>query len=352
MWTIGWGVWLLGAGLAGPVSVAAPSKARLPGGRAVPPGVGAGGLEHVTDLDRVLSRLRMQLRRKRYRGLLGDSKAALVRFPDSPDVHALRAVALAELGDFPTAAQRLSDGLGAREAEVMSVVARADVLRHLGEPGDAAEVRRELLASGDSPNREQVMLLKLFEDHRVDGDLEGMWAAATSAMAVNPNSAVPYALMARYYTAAGDETQADEYLWLTSIRGGRTAAEGIARVEYALAFDSPDDAWLVADENRELVLRSKEFTVLRGQALLAAGAYDDALVVADLKAWQMAGEVWHPGLVGIKAMALAGVGLVDLAQHEADRLVRTYPHHADTAEVMRFVTDRATASEAAERAPR
>jgi len=284
--------------------------------------------------------VRVQLRRKRYRSVLSETLEALNRFPDDPNLHAMRAVALAELGDYAEASMRLSDGLGAQEASMLTVVSQADVLRYFGAPGEAAEVRSELLASGESPHREQVMVMKLFDDHHMAHNLDGMWEAATTAMALNPASAVPYGLMARYYIALGDEEQAESYLWLVQYRGGNTATEGIARVEFALAFDQPDDAWLVANENRELVLRSKEFAVARGQALLAAGAWDEAQTLSDGRAWRVGDELWHPGLLAVQAMASAGLGWMDEAERAADRLRRAYPDDRLARQAVQMVESR------------
>ena len=63
-------------------------------------------------------------------------------------------------------------------------------------PGEAAATRWELLVSGVSPQRELVMLSRLFEDHRRDHNLEGMWEAAHRAMSVDPTTGLAHAMMA------------------------------------------------------------------------------------------------------------------------------------------------------------
>lgn len=293
------------------------------------------------ELNNVVARVQMQLRRKRYRGVLSETRVALEDYPEATELHIMRAIALAELGDYPSALMRVSDGMGAEGMQVMAVVAEADALRYLGGPDDAVHTRGLLLATGESLQREQVMVMKQFEDHHLHGNLEGMWESATTAMALNPDSAVPYALMSRYFTAMGDPDQAGAYVWLDELRGGRTVAHAIADIEYQLAFHTPESAAVVSDEHRELVLRSKEFAVARGRALLAAGAYDEAVSLVDLQAWRMAGELWHPELLAVEAMGYAGVGWPHRADEVVRRLERTYPELASTRAARAFVDARA-----------
>ena len=111
----------------------------------------------------------------------------------------------------------------------------------------------------------------------------------------------------------------------------------VAETEFHLAFGRPLVAVEVSTERREKVLKSKAFMAVRGRALLAAGNIDKAVEMSDLNVWKMSGEVWHPELLAVRAVAYAEMGWLDEGLAIARRLERGYPHLEEVQDALQRV---------------
>lgn len=264
-------------------------------------------------------------RRRRYRTVISQASAALAKNPGDPDLHALRGVALAEYGAYNDAWLDLEMAVGADLVPTLTLAAQADTLRFTGDPRGALEARRVLVTNDASPQRELVMLTRIFEDHQLAGDLEGMWAVVHEAEALNPGSGVPYALMGLAHAVEGDGEAAEAALWVAEHREPKSIVYAFARVEVHRMLGNLEVAAELSEERRALVLRSKPFTAARGRALVDAGRFDEALELVDVQAWRLGEELWHPELLAVQALTYAGLGWHDAATEVTDRLARAYP---------------------------
>ena len=100
----------------------------------------------------------------------------------------------------------------------------------------------------------------------------------------------------------------------------------VAETEFHLAFGRPLVAAEGSTERREKVLKSKAFMAVRGRALLAAGDIDKAVEMCDLNVWRMSGELWHPELLAVRAVAYAEMGWLDEGLAIGRRIEQGYPH--------------------------
>ncbi|HCH61537.1 MAG: hypothetical protein CL927_20905 [Deltaproteobacteria bacterium] len=336
---IGLRIWVLGC-LVGVASAAPSDPAATDAANRRPrSAMVSGALPQSGDatLDGQQVRAQMMLRRQRYRRVLSETRKGLEAHPTDPALHQMQAIALAEFGDYHGAQESFELAMGSEFAIVLALVAEADTLRMLDEPGAAQAVRAELLNSGVSSNRELVMLSRLFEDYRYHNDVEGMWAVAHRATALDPTTSLAHAMMALSHIAMGNEAEAGAALWTAQRYGGASALASIAEIEFHLAFERPMVALQVSDERREKVLKSKAFMVSRGRALLAAGEVHKAVDMCDLTVWRMSGDLWDPSLLIIQAVTYARMGWVDESRAIMEELQRSYPHLAAVQEAMQAV---------------
>ncbi len=290
-------------------------------------GMAGGGMESSGDpeLDKARFTAFMMMRRRRYRRVLFDATEGLEQFPTDPALHQMRGVALSEYGCFSDAEVALSEGMGSSAAPIQALAASADTERFLGRPKEAVRLRKELLASGSSPQRELIILSKLFDDYRYDGDLEGMWETVWEAMALHPDAALSHSLAARYYVEAGNPDEAEAEIWSARRREGGPPIVGIAEAEYYLSIGQSGAAVDATQESVGQVLKSKEFASVRARALVADGNIDTAVDLTDMQAWRIAGELWYPDLLAARVMAFAEMGWLDAADDIYRRLASTHP---------------------------
>ena len=274
------------------------------------------------------SELNLMLKKGRFRQAALLASTGLDADPLDADLHAAKAVASAHFGDYPGAMVHLQDALGSSAVEVLSVVARADIERYLGDPHAGVELRRGLLAIGARPKREISLVSNVFADYAVAGDVEAMWDTAWEAAALAPTSPVGHALLAQAYMAQGDLESAEFHLWMGDQSPDRSLTLQTARIEVYRAAGLPEVAVTESHPHRRTVFRSVEFTAARSLALSEMGDPESALDAVDLQTWSLGGEMWHPDVLGAQAVAYAGLGWHDHAQDVAARLRSTYPDYA------------------------
>jgi len=265
--------------------------------------------------------------KRRYRGLVGLATRKLADDPWNGDLHAALVVGCGHYGDFACVEGSHDEALATDSLVLMREEAKADALRYLGRPLDAAELRRELVVDDARASREQALLSKLVYDYEAAGDLEQAWDVAWEAVALNPEGSVGWALVARVASASGQMDEAESYLWLADRAGSDSVLRTASRADISRAGGDPLDASTMFNDKVVSRVQSMQYAVARSRALLEADLVGEVLDMHRDCSWCLGEVVWHPELMGTFGEALARDGQVDQATHYADRLQHTYPDY-------------------------
>ena len=261
-----------------------------------------------------------------YRLAVTDVRRALADNPDSPDLHAILAVSLVELGRLGEAAPEIEFAWGNSLDEALFIGARADVLRVTGDPVGAAALRAERLVSEDTDDGEMLIYVAMADDLRVAGDFGAAEDAALRAIAAAPNAPSGHYALADVYVDMGDVAAAEEECWVASLRGGRTLRGRITEARVLLAAGDPDGAEHVLTDGLRGPLRSWRMAILRAAVARAEGRSEEA------EHWlysQLFGVGEWPELLAMRAVIAADAGRVAEARELVDRVAALYPDFPD-----------------------
>jgi len=198
------------------------------------------------------------------------------RDPDDPEIATRLGVVYAQLGYLPDAAASLAFGEGAERYEQRALGAHASVLRELGQPERAADLRLATLLSARTESEEATAWLEMADDRLVRGDLVGAEEAAEAAMAVEPRSPSVHAWLADIARLRGDDEEAGFHLWLSTLDGTTVPRAAEARARLALADGAVVEALAALSEIRRRRSRSAALAVLQADVFRRVGWLEDA----------------------------------------------------------------------------
>ena len=250
-----------------------------------------------------LARFRLQM------GQTAVARARLIReiaeAPDDPDLESLYGEASAANGNYADAFVSFGLGRTAGAYGVDALEADADVLRVLGEPGEAARVRTEILWTDANPQRTLEAYVDLVDDHRADGQLQSAWDAATMALAVAPDRAAPYAQLAQVLMDLGEWDEAVQWLDVADMLGPRSSylvrAEVRAAVHDGRFSEAKTRALMATQESRN----DLELRALRAEAVTASGDAETGLWLVQMKRFE---DVDHPQMLLAELHAMEALG--------------------------------------------
>lgn len=271
---------------------------------------------------------RRLLSRRAYRTLLAKTATRLTRRPFSPSLHAARMVGCAYYGDHWCVLESDAFTATSPALEHMREEALADALHHTGNPRAAAQHRRMALTEAARPVRTEWHYTALFLDLEEAGDWTEACDVAWEAVAWNPSSATPWALVARCAAATGSLDEAESYLWLAAQSDRGSIALSTARIDIHRTIGDAHHAASLSRRPTSTQQRSARHSIARHRALLAIEEPDLVIESYDARVWSLDDEIWHPGLLATYAAAFAQAGHPDLASELSDRLAATYPDNA------------------------
>jgi tetratricopeptide (TPR) repeat protein len=276
-------------------------------------------LEDASAIGDPLARLRVEM------GQTAVARARLIRemveAPDDADLQSLYGEASAGNGNYADAFAGFTLGRAAGAYGVAALEAHADVLRVLGEPGEAVRVRTEILWADASAQRSLEAQLDLVDDYRADGDLGAAWDAAMLAVAVAPDRAAPYAQLAEVLMDLGEWTEAIQWLDVADLVGPRSSylvrAEVRAAVHDGRHSEAKTRALMATQESRN----DLELRALRAEAVTASGDAETGLWLVRMKRFE---DIDHPQMLLAELHAVEALGRVDEARALRTRLRALY----------------------------
>ncbi len=279
-----------------------------------------------------LGRIARAVSTRRYRSVLYLARQALEKDALNDDAHAAMVVGCGHFGDYPCVDQSYEEAETSDSLVLMREVAKADSLRHQGQPEAAAELRRQIVVDHSKANREMSLLSMLALDHEAAGDWESAYDVAWEAVALDPDSQIGWAMVARAEAATAGVEAAESYLWLADRIGTVSVTVPTARADIHRMYGDELYASTLFESTKANAVPSIRYTVARTRALLAVDLPLEVIDLYEVCGWCMDAEVWHPDLQATFGVALAQVGRLDEALVYADRLERTYPSHPPAVE--------------------
>lgn len=299
---------------------------------------------------------RRLLSRRAYRTLLAKTAIRLTRRPFSPSLHAVRMVGCAYYGDHWCVLESHDFTATSPALEHMREEALADALHHTGNPEAAAQHRRMALTEAARPIRTEWHYTGLFLDLEQAGDWTEACDVAWEAVAWNPSSATPWALVARCAAATGSLDEAESYLWLAAQSDRGSIALSTARIDIHRTIGDANHAASLSRRPTSPQQRSARHSIARHRALLAIDEPDLVIESYDARVWSLDDEIWHPGLLATYGAAFAQADHPELASELADRLAATYPHNpaakSDARAIRALLAESARSQNPTRRTPR
>ena len=257
-----------------------------------------------------------------YRRAASEARIALERAPDDPDLHAILAVSLSELGRFSEAAPELVFALGSRLDEATFLNAEADTAAALGDPLQAAEIRRSRLISPMTAEAELLVWVAISDDLRAAGEEAQAEEAAWRALSAAPHAPSAHYALADVYIDEGLFEEAEEECWLAGLRGGTTLRGRLTEGRLLLAQGDPEGALAALSTATRQLSHSPRLAVLRAAALRALDRPAEALHQLEVSSLQ--GGAW-PEVLAMRAALNADLGQEAEALEIADHAQRLYP---------------------------
>lgn len=256
----------------------------------------------------------------------------LERDPDSADAFAVMGMSLAGMGSFADAAPCFTFALGSELLEADGLNDRADTLRALGRPAEAAALRAEALPLMGEGTLALRTGLELVDDLRTAGALGEALDAAEALIGAWPYSAAAHAAHAQVLIDLGRDDEADFALWLANRRASLSRQSVEAAIRLNLRHGDIDAAWAEVTQER-LPMRAAASTVaLRAELLRLRGEPEEALALLDAPRFRYPD---HPLFLAARARALLALGEVDQAREVARQARALYPAHPDVVETLR-----------------
>jgi tetratricopeptide (TPR) repeat protein len=307
----------------GPRGAGGPGR---PGGSA---SAGSGGGRTTRDAMKAAGFL--QLRSQQFRLAVEASRTALEKGGTEADL-LVYATACARLGDFTTAR---GSGLGLDGVDgwdLYGMRGQADALLALGDAAAARALRRSRLVDPLGDAEEMTIHLTLLDDALAAGDLEAAAEALSWAEAVAPDAPAVHGAAAELALVEGRWDDAEAALWLAAPDGARSTAEyTLSAGRVALALGDLDAA---EDLTRALMRgnpRDPRAIRLRAEVLLSEGDAAGALSLLNRNFARTWGELWHPELLAVEAVALHHHGDTEGARAALGRARTLYPASPFTA---------------------
>lgn len=303
------------------------AKSAKAGGPGIAPATGGGR----TTKDAMKAAGFLQLRSQQFRLAVEASRTALEKGGTEADL-LVYATACARLGDFTTAR---GSGLGLDGVDgwdLFGMRGQADALLALGDPAAAQALRRSRLVDIQGDSEEMTIHLTLFDDALAAGDLAAAAEALSWARTVAPDAPAVHGAEAELAAVEGRWDDADAALWLAAPDGGRSTAEfTLSAGRVALAMGDLDAA---EDLTRALMRgnpRDARAIRLRAEVLLSLGDPAAALSLLSRNFARTWGELWHPELLAVEAVALHHHGDAEGARAALGRARSLYPDSPFTA---------------------
>ena len=193
-------------------------------------------------LPKELAYVRNLLAQRAFRAILTLTNQRLAKAPTNSNLHAARIVGCRHYGDYLCIDQSYDEALATPVFDLLREVARADALRHQGDPLAAAGTRRALVVEHARPHREVTTLSEIVYDFLAADDRNSAADVAWEAVALDPSSPDAWAMVARVSAADGDFEAAESYLWTADRLGRSTLVLELVRSEVLVAMGDPHDA--------------------------------------------------------------------------------------------------------------
>jgi tetratricopeptide (TPR) repeat protein len=248
-------------------------------------------------------------------------RSELNREPDAIENEALLAVAEAGNGAYPDAWAAFDAARVVESYDRHAIAAHADVLRFLGQPGEAASVRLEQLWMPISQMAELKVFLDRVDDLRSDGNLESALDSATMALAIAPERGAAYAQLAQVRMDLGEWDAARADLHVADRLGPRSNYIARASVRLLLHDGAIHEAREIAlsvaqDDPDDLALRA-----MRAEVATATGDAAEGLRLTGGKRFR---DTEHPQLLLARIHAQQGLGDVQEARQSIERFRAIY----------------------------
>jgi predicted Zn-dependent protease len=198
------------------------------------------------------------------------------RDPDDPETATRLGMVYAQLGYLPDAAATLAFAEGAERYERRALGAHACVLRELGEPERAADLRLASLLAAESETDEVTVWLETADDRLAAGDIGGAEEAALAALAIEPRSPWVHAWLADIARLDGDLDEAGFHLWLSALDGVAVPRAAEVQARIALAEGAVVEALSALSEARRRRSRSAPLALLQAEIYRRIGWTKDA----------------------------------------------------------------------------
>jgi tetratricopeptide (TPR) repeat protein len=238
--------------------------------------------------------------------------------PDDLDLQAMLGEACARSGAYADALAAFESGRVADGYERSAMEAHADVLRVLGEPGEAAALRTQLLWEGPASTIQDLeVFLDLVDDRRSDGDLDRAWDAATMALAVGADRGAPYAQLAEVLMDLGRWDEARGEIAVGDLLGPRTSYLLRAAVRMLVHDGRFAEAATIVTEAAKGEINDAAIYALKADVTIAAGDAEAGLGIARARRFD---SVDHPQMLLAKLHGLERSGSVA----EADAVARQF----------------------------
>jgi tetratricopeptide (TPR) repeat protein len=266
-----------------------------------------------------VARLRLQL------GQAAVARARLApQIADAPDDAGLASLygeASAQNGNYVDALLAFATGQTSTAYGIDAMRSHADVLRVLGEPGEAVSLRTQIIAADPSPQRTLEAYLDLVDDHRADGDLSAAWDAAMMALSIGPDRGAPYAQLAEVLMDLGSWDEAMPWIDLAALIGPRSTYLVRAEVRAAVHAGRFVEARTLALNATQEDRNDLELRALRADAITASGDPKTSLSLLQLKRFE---GVDHPQMLLAELHALQAMGATEAASALGDDIRALY----------------------------
>lgn len=159
------------------------------------------------------------IRTGRPRVAMQQARQELRARPDDIELMAALAVAESRSGYFADAAGSFALCEGAQLYEDLGLEAHANVLRALGDGGQAAALRLQRQLSPLTAQMAFRLWLGASDDLRSIGDIDGAMEMTLAGLSQFPNSGMLHAQLAELHLVQGDIDQAEFHLWWSARQG-------------------------------------------------------------------------------------------------------------------------------------